>query len=109
MQRAAEGDVHLLKAAADAENRHAAGDAGLDQRQRHGIASLVVGFVLGMRLGAEAGRMNVCARARQQHAVDHLQQRADIGDVRRAGKHQRQRAGDFRHRAKVSFRRQPAR
>ena len=29
MQRAAEGDVHLLQAAADAENRNAARDAGL--------------------------------------------------------------------------------
>ena len=29
MQRAAERDVHLLQAAADAEQRHAAGDAGL--------------------------------------------------------------------------------
>ena len=38
MQRAAEGDVHFLQAAADAENRHAAGDAGFRQRQRDVVA-----------------------------------------------------------------------
>ena len=74
MQRAAEGDVHLLQAAADAEDRHAAGDAGLDQRQRQRVARLVVGLVLGMRLGPEAGRMHVGARAGQQDAVDHVEQ-----------------------------------
>ena len=46
MQRAAEGDVHLLQAAADAEDRHAAGDAGLRQRQRDVVAVDVVGLVL---------------------------------------------------------------
>ena len=46
MQRAAEGDVHLLQAAADAEHGHAAGDAGFRQRQRHVVAVDVVGFVL---------------------------------------------------------------
>ena len=52
MQRAAEGDVHLLEAAADAEERHAAGDARLDQCQGHGVAGFVVGLVAGVRLGA---------------------------------------------------------
>ena len=33
VQRAAEGDVHLLEAAADAEDRQAARDARVDQRQ----------------------------------------------------------------------------
>ena len=103
MQRAAESDIHLLKAAADAEQRHAASDADLDQRQRQRIAPLVIGFVVGMRLGAEAAGMNIGAAARQQHAVDHIEQRADIGDIRRAGEHQRQRAGDLGNGAKVSF------
>ncbi len=56
-----------------------------------------------MRFGAETGRMDVGPSARQQHAVDRIQQRFDIRDVRRARKHHRQRARHVRHRAKVSF------
>ena len=37
VQRTAVGNVHLLKTAANAEHRHALGDAGLDQRQRQGV------------------------------------------------------------------------
>ena len=74
MQRAAEGDVHLLQAAADAEDRHAAGDAGLRQRQRDVVAVDIVGLVPLMRLGLEAGRMNIGAGAGQHHAVDDVEQ-----------------------------------
>ena len=109
MQRAAERDVHLLKAAADAEDRHAAGDADLDQRQRQGVAGLVVGLMRGMRLGPEAGRVHVGAGARQQDAVDHLEQRVDIRDFRRAREHQRQRAGDLAPPRAGSFLRPAAR
>jgi hypothetical protein len=87
MQRAAVGDVHLLQTAADAEDRHAARHAGLDQGQRQRIAVLVIGLVLGMRVGAEAGRVDVGAGARQHDAIDHLEQRADIRDLDRAGEH----------------------
>ena len=47
--------------------------------------------------------MDVGARAGQQDAVDHVEQRADVGDVRLAGKHQRHGAGDFGDRAQVSL------
>ncbi len=103
MQRAAKGDVHLLEAAADAEDRDAARHARLRQRQGHGVAMLVVGLMPGVRLGLETGRMDVGAGARQQHAVDHIQQRADIGDIRRARKHQRQGTCNVRNRAKIPF------
>ena len=103
MQRAAEGDVHFLQPTADAEQRHAAGDTGFGQRQRQVVALDIVRLVLGVRLGAEAGRMHIGARAGQHHAVDHVQQRADIGDFRRCGEHQRQRAGDVGDGAKVAF------
>ena len=103
MQRAAEGDVHLLQAPANAEQRHAAGDAGLGQRQRQVVARDIVRLVLRVRFGAEAGRMHIGAGAGQHHAVDHVQQRADIGDLGRRGKHQRQRAGDVGHGAKVAL------
>ena len=74
VQRAAEGDVHLLQAAADAEDRHAAGDAGLDQRQRDVVAVHVVGLVPLVRLGLEARRMHVGAGAGQHHPVHDVEQ-----------------------------------
>ena len=103
MQRAAEGDVHFLQAAADAEQRHAAGDAGFRQRQRDVVAMDIVGLVPLMRLGLEARRMNIGAGAGQHHAVDRVEQGADIGDFGRTRKHQRQRARDVGHGAKVAL------
>ena len=81
MQRAAEGDVHLLQAAADPEQRDAAGDADLRQRQRQIVTAQVVGFVPGIGLGAKMLRMNIGAGSGQQHAVDRVQQGADIRDI----------------------------
>ena len=100
-QRAAERDVHLLQPAADAEQRHTALDAGLDQRQRHRIAFLVVGLMRGTGLDAEIGRMDVGTAAGQQDAVDRAQQRIDVGDVRDTGEHQRQGLRHFSHGAHV--------
>src|SRR5882724_8976516 len=68
MQRAAERDVHLLKAATDSEERQAARDADLDRCQRQCVTPQVVGFMLRMRLDAEPAGMNIGAAARQQYA-----------------------------------------
>ena len=103
MQRAAEGDVHLLQAAADAEDRHAAGDAGLRQRQRDVVAMDVVGLVPLMRLGLEARRMHIGPRAGQHDAIDDVEQRADVGNLGRAGKHQRQRPRHVGDRAQIAL------
>ncbi len=103
MQRSAEGDIHFLKAAANTEDRHASGDADLDQCKGKGVTAFVVRFMLWMQLGVETGGMHICTSAREQHAVDDLEQFANIGDSRRARKHHRQRAGDIRHRTKVPF------
>ncbi len=75
MQRAAEGDVHFLEAAAHTENRDAALDADLAERERQIVAALVVGFVAGVRLGLEAGGVDIRAAAGEQHAVDDLEAR----------------------------------
>jgi hypothetical protein len=56
-----------------------------------------------MRFDAEPAGMNIGATARQQHTVDHLEQRIDLRDFRRAGKHHGQCAGDVRHRAQTVF------
>jgi hypothetical protein len=47
--------------------------------------------------------VDIGAGAGKHDAVDRIQQRPHVGDVRDARKHQRQRAGDFGHRAKVSL------
>ena len=103
MQGTAEGDVHLLQSPADAEQRNAARHAGLDQRERHGIAIPVVGFVPCMRLNAKIGRMDIGTPAGQQDAVDRPQQGVDVGDIGRAGKHQGQRARDLGDRPHVAL------
>ncbi len=103
MQRAAEGHVHLLQAPADAEQGNATFDAGLDQAERHGVARLIVGLVLGVGLDAETAGMDVGARARQHDAVDRPQQGIDVGDVGRPGEHQRQGTGHFGNSAHVAL------
>ena len=104
MQRAAERDIHLLKAAADAEQRHAARDAGLDQRQRERIAAVVVRLAARMLFVPEVTGMDVGARAGEQNAVDGIEEDADIGDLRRAGKHQRHGARGLGDRAQIAVR-----
>jgi hypothetical protein len=88
MQRTAEGDVHLLQSPADAEQRHAARDAGFRNRQRHIVAMDIVGFVPFAGVDIETGGMDVGARAGQHDPVDHIEQCADIGDFGNRGKHQ---------------------
>jgi hypothetical protein len=103
MQRAAIGDVHFLKATADAEQRHAAGDTGLDQSQRHGVARMVVRLAARVGVVPEQARMHIGARAGEQDAVDGIEERADVGNLRRAGEDQRQGAGGFRDRAQIAL------
>ena len=71
--------------------------------ERHRVAFLVVRFVGGMRLESEARRMDIGACAGEQDTVDRAQQSLDVGDVRRAGEHQRQGAGDVGDRPHVSL------
>ena len=103
MQRAAEGHVHFLEAAADAEQRQAALDAHSDQLQRQRVTPPVIGFVARMFFGAEVIRMDIGAGAGQEHAIDGFQQGVDIGEGGIAGKDQRQRADDLGDRRQVSL------
>jgi hypothetical protein len=59
--------------------------------------------VPGIGVGAKMRGVNIGAGAGQDHPVDGIKQCADIGNVRRSRKHQRQSAHDFRHRTEVSF------
>src|SRR5215831_10174475 len=103
VQRPAERNVYLLKAATDPQNWHAARDANLDERQGQCVTAFIVWLVSGMGLGAESGRMNVGAGARQQDAVDHLQEGVDVGEFRRACKDEGHRVGGFYHGAKIAL------
>ena len=101
MQGAPEGDSHLLDAAAQAQDGDAPCNAGLRHPQRHLVPVPVVGLVAWMGFGVEMDRMNVGPCARQQDAVDRVQQRPDIREIGGAPEHQGQGIGDFRHGAKV--------
>ena len=57
----------------------------------------------GVRFDAEARGMNIRPGAGQQNPVDNIQERADIGDLRRAGEHQRQGAGYLGDRAEITL------
>ena len=56
-----------------------------------------------MRLGLEARRVNIGAGARQHHPVHDIEKRADVGDLGRSGKHQRQRTRNVGDRAQVAL------
>src|SRR4029077_14076246 len=96
--------IHLLKPAADAEHRHAARDAGLDQRQRQRIAAVIVRLAARMHFMPEVTGMDVGARAGEQYAVDGIEEDPDIGDLRQSRKHQRHGAGDLGNRAQITVR-----
>ncbi len=104
MQRTTERDIHLLKAAANTEHWHAARDAGLDQRKRERIATVIVRLAARMLLVPEVTRMHVGACAGEQYAVHGVEEDADIGDLRRAGKHQRHGAGNVGDRMQIAVR-----
>jgi hypothetical protein len=97
MQCAAERHVHLLEAAADAEERHPAREAGRDERQCDRIAVLIIRLVTGMGLLLEPGRMDVGAGTREQDAIDDGEEIADVGHGRRSREHQRKSPGDLGH------------
>ena len=102
MECSAKGNIHLLEATANTEKRHRAGHTNLDQLQSQGVPILVIGFMSPMGLGIEAGWVDVCASARQNHTINGIEQGPDIGDVWGASKHQWQSTCDFRYSKKRS-------
>ena len=101
IERTTESDVELLKAPADAEDRHAAGHAFADQRQRHRIAVGIEGAMfLGRRLAVMA-RMHVRPPAGKDEAVAGTDQIGDRTDLRQRRHHERDRSGQIGHRLDV--------
>ena len=70
VQRAAEGDVELLEAAADGEDRHALVEAGADEGQYGRVAGPVVRGVRPARAAAIAMRLDIGEATRQKEAVE---------------------------------------
>ncbi len=101
VQRAAERDVQLLEAAADREHRLARGDGGLEQRQRGGIAMLVLHHPGPGRRPAIVPGRDIGGRAGEQKPVN-LRQDFLRRDRRiEHGQQQRQRVGAPAHRLDI--------
>ena len=76
-ERTAEGDVHFLEAAADAEQRHAARDRKRYERQGRGVAMRVVRRASVAGRAGIAMRLDVRGAAGQEHTVDAFEQLLD--------------------------------
>lgn len=102
MECSAKGNIHLLETTANTKNWYRARHTDLDQLQSQGVPILVIGFMPPMGFGIEAGWVDVCASARQNHTIDGFEQGSDIGDAWGTSKHQWQSTCDFRHSKKRS-------
>src|SRR4051812_40307175 len=100
-ERAAERNVELLVASADAEERDAALDHRLDHAERQSIAMVVVRLIIGARLAAVMGRMHIRDRPSHDDAVEVVEEGAEVhgpGDCRN---HYGEAAGHLRNGAGV--------
>jgi hypothetical protein len=101
VQSAAESDVHLLKAAADPEHRHARVDRVTDQGQRRGIARRVVQRPGGARRTVVMMWLDVRRAAGKEQSVEPLDQLLKPELLGERGDQQRRRARRIDHRAGV--------
>src|SRR5579862_8050160 len=74
MQGAAEGDIQLLKTAAEAEHRRTRRNRRLEQGQRRGIALLVEQYAFARRHAAIMLRRNIGGRTGEKKSVAGFQQ-----------------------------------
>ena len=91
-QRPAEGDVQLLHAAADGEERHATADRGADQGEGEGVAVGVVGLGFRRRRGTVEGGVDVRAAAGEEDAVDPVEEGVEVDPAGERRHHERDRA-----------------
>ena len=101
MQRPAERDVDLLKAAADAEEGLATLHAGAHERQHHRVTAAVEGAVGGRLVLAVFLGVDVRAPAGEQEGVAGRDQFGDRDEGRIGGDDERQPEGDLGHRGRV--------
>ena len=93
-ERAAQRDVQFLYAAADGQHRNTLFNGGPDERQRSGIASIVIGLECRAWLDTIKGRVNVRFGTRDENTVDRIQNGVEIHLVTEA-RHQKR--GYFRN------------
>src|SRR5262249_25970408 len=66
-------------------------------------AGMIVWLAARVDVVPEQAGMHIGARAGEENAVDDIKERADVGDLGRTGKHQRQRAGGLGDRAQITL------
>ena len=98
---AAQGHVDFLHAAADAEDRQATGDGGLDQRQVEQVAVAILTLLRGEVLLAVEGRVDVRTGTGQVHAVGHVQVLLEVVGTTAGGHQHGYAAGDLHQRRDV--------
>ena len=101
VQRAAEGDVQLLDAAADGEQRHAARHGAADQRQGGGVARRVGEVVLARGRAAVVRGVDVGRAAGDHDAVQSVEQRVRVEPIGQGRDQDRQRPGADHHRVDI--------
>ncbi len=101
VQRAAEGDIHLLEAAADAEYRDAGMHGLADKGQRRGIARRVMQRPRLARRPLVALRLDVRGAAGKEQPVEALEQLLEPELLGERGDEQRGRTGRIEHGPRV--------
>jgi gamma-glutamylputrescine oxidase len=101
VERAAEGDIHLLEAAAYAQHRDSAIDGLGDERERGRVPVLVVQCA-GSACGAGVmQRLHVGWATREKETIDDFEQLIDGDELAQRGDQERYRVGRFHDRTEV--------
>jgi len=97
MQAAAQGDIHFLNATADTEQGHIAFHAGAGHFQGDAVAAVVEQGYIPRLATIIVPRVHVGGAAREDHAVDIVQQCIHIGAKAESGQQQGHRAANPPH------------
>jgi hypothetical protein len=103
MQRAAKSNIHLLEAATDTKQRHAACNADFNQVESECVARFVIGLAAWMHVMPEPAGMHIGACTSKQDTIDGIEQCSDLSDLRGARKYQRQSTGGLRDGAQITL------
>src|SRR5262249_58947847 len=101
MQRPAEGDIHLLEAATDAENRHSGLDCLADERQRGRIACRIMQRAGGARGPLIPVWLDVRGTAGEEESVELLEQLIELELLGKGGDKERRGARRLHHGARI--------
>ncbi len=108
-ERAAEGDVHLLEAAADAEHGHAGGDGARNQRQRGFVALRIMQRARFARFAPIVTRLDIRRAAHEHQPVESVEQLVQLQLPSDGRYQQRQTACNIEHRSDIFLAREVVR